>query len=222
MAAIQYAVDGVTEEHDVLFNQYGDALANIFGIDDTGDEGPARFVIPKHSGSDPTTPEQGRIWMRTDLGDAGRIFFRHNAKTIPYLPLRQVVSSVLGSTVVTSTSFIDIFTFLTITTTGGRLKVYMCSGRADDGTVVVGQCQIDKGSAGQLVSIIRLVIDGVVVGDADFNGLFYAAGHFAIPLSSYIWNVYDVAAGGHTVKLQALVTTGSLSLTGLVVLEECE
>lgn len=225
MATILRPVNGVTAEQDVHFNQYADAFKNIFDIDDTTQEGPNRFIVPKLVTGNPGSPETGRMWFTEDEGASnvgGRLKIQHannGGQIVPYLPLRQIKRGPLALTadfLTTSTTFVDVTNLtVSITVTGGRVRITIVP--------IDGNPYLSVGSTGVLAAFNKYGALRAVVGATNLASHLFGdtavpvdTSTIAFPLSAFVW---DVAPGGgvltpgtYTVKIQACVLSTSSRL----------
>lgn len=211
MAVIYSVSDGnIAAAADL--NQLVTALNSVLGITDTAQTNLGKLSLPWLT-ADPSSPPSGSVWMRSNLGAAGRLMARHSGASVPYLPYRQEVYSAnnTGQTV-TSQSYVDLTDLtLSITTTGGALHIWLIPSHS----VLTGDCSLSlfgTGAQGR-IGFIRAVVGGQnlhreACGTAEGG----TGANIYVPASSFHW-VYKPAAGTYTVKLQALIVSSGASLT---------
>lgn len=203
-------------------NQYKDFLNAIFEATTTNGE-IGRLVAPT-AAAHPGTPALGMMYMKTNEGvesSGGRIYMRHAkngsgaAVWVPYLPLRQRVegASLIGASL-NSTGYTDVTgATLSITTTGGRLHIFVIAGLVGSGQVtIIGGASSSLGGFQCLVGAVTLAPKSV--GSAQLTNT-------TMPGEYGTWE-HQPAAGTYTVKLQGTVlhATSSIAFTGrLVVIE---
>lgn len=203
-------------------NQVIRALSNQFGLLADDQVRLGRLALPVVTAT-PTTPVAGMAWWRSDLGSNGRLHLYDGAgQVVPYMPLRQVQKSAeLGGVVtITSTTPADVTGLsISITTTGGRLRIMLVPGTA--GGQITLSC---SGAISNPFSTLYADIGGVSIPqDFRFIGdAASAAWTIGIPPSAFVWD-YQPAAGTYTVKIQAAVNGANMEVaarTGIALLVE--
>lgn len=113
----------------------------------------------------------------------------------------QTVLNPAANVTITSTSFVDLFTGLSITTVGGRVMV-----------AAVLTCSHTVGGA---PSYFDVEVDGV--SESSGNGVLIVftpgAGYFFN--ASIVWVTAALSAAAHTIKLKAKVGSGTLTAYGV-------
>lgn len=208
------ALDLVTSAQQALASQYNrlvNAFNNTLGITADDQVNLGKLPLPWLT-SDPT-PQNGLMWIRSNLGSIGRLHVRFNGVTVPIIGLRQVV---LGTTeishTITATGFTD-FTnaTLSIVSNGGRLRIFLIPSGAT--------ASVDQGNnaAGQDVGHIRAVVGATNLADIQTAIGIDANAISELPPSMFMWESTP-AAGTYTVKLQGHVSTASgnarIAITG--------
>jgi len=187
-----------------------DALTNQFGLTDTVQTNMGRLAVPSVS-ADPSSLVVGSMWFRNDLGDNGRLRIHDaDSQTHSLLGLRQRVESAALAAIVTitSTSLADVTNLtLSITTTGGRLKITMGTSYPDYDALYCSE-----GTALSTLFGIAAIVGATQLGELGAgNEVEVNNQNCVVPPSAFVWNSKP-AAGTYTVKLQARVITSGASL----------
>lgn len=210
--AFTAAVNNVGQVADeVLWNQFADAFLALFGIDDPTATALLRLVLPRAT-SLPGSPEAGEMAIDTNVSADGRQYrYGEAGLWVPYLPYRQFAraSTYVNAFTTNSLSWVVIDDAeVTLTTTGGRLKVWLSGG------YISVLCSAST-SAGASLGIF---VDGVLATDT--NGLFTITPGFTavgienvvnpqmyLPAAAFgMADIGGLAPGSHTVDLRALVS----------------
>lgn len=189
-----------------IFNKAINAWVNVLGVTDDAQVNLGRLPLPWLS-ADPSTVS-GLAWMRSNHGASGRLYIRQSGLTVPYLPYRQrVKSATLGTFTTLTPSVMPTYGDVTglsvsITTTGGRLRITLVSADGAQG----GDIRIYTPSASSPLGSFRPVVGAVALSPLNFGlGLAGVNQALILPCSAFSWADYLTVAGTYTVKIQAAV-----------------
>lgn len=209
-AIVTVGANGTVDEDYTHFDQYADTLNAVLGITDTAQDALGRLVLPRGVAY-PGSPSEGMAVWRTDLGDNGRLHLRDGAgQWVPYIPLRQVVKSteLAAQVTINSGSLVDVTGLsISITTTGGRLRIWLAPSIVQAGASYLQLGSHASGNSGYVCANAG----GVQLGSHQIRS--GANDTTEWPCSALVWD-YKPAAGTYTVKIQAAITNAALYFGG--------
>lgn len=177
-----------------------------------------RIELPSVN-SNPGSPANYQAWVRSDLGSGGRLHMRHSndsGQNVPYMPYRQRQQAATKTTFTsTSTSYTDVTNAtVSITTTGGRLKVFLIPEPGDLAT-----CYATSSGGAQVIADVKCLVGATEIGTFELHFITsyqqgdgatnFSGGANAIAIGGLVWEYMPPSAGPYTVKLQAVSSIGS-------------
>lgn len=203
MTAIIAVTNGVSVEDALHWNQYKDTLSAVLGITDTAQNALGRLVLPQGT-APPASPTIAQAFLDTDELSQGtlKIGMGSPAAMIPYLPIRQIRTTVYNTGNVGVGAGDTNVLSDTIVTTGGLVLILanipLSAVPGGTGTI-------------QLIGFLKRGSTNLERHAAVYYGA-NASGQLAVDHS---FNTIDNpgAAGSYTYNLGGVCVTGSTNAT---------